>query len=219
MMDKLNPVHNAHDMATIEMNDGLPSRTRYAVAFQAPFLDCFASTPTTPDGNSSGARNALSLRKSTSASSIHLAAARDEIRRSCKHPPPALMPPSPVLRPAATRPPTASLHTSPTCEYKIYVVELKDIRWDLDYRMRERLLYREAAKSGQRRLNFLIAKIAKDNDPHLWGLTRNAMNIATSAKGQLEMLEHKILKIRARERLAIAAVRNIHSHALSILTR
>lgn len=208
MMDELNPVHNAHDMATIEMNDGRPPRTRYAVAFQAPFLDCLASTPTTPDGYSSGARNALSLRRSTSASSIHLAAARDEICRSCKHHPPAL-PPSPGLRPAATRPPTASRHTSPTCEYKIHVVELKNIRCDLDNRMRERLLYREAAKSGQRRLNFLLAKVAKDNDQRLWGLTQHVMNIATSSKGQLEMLEHKILKIRARERVAIAAVKNI----------
>lgn len=215
MMDELNSVHNALDMAIIEMNDGLPPRTRYAVAFQAPFLDCLASLPTTPDGYSSGARNALSLRRSTSASSIHLAAARDKIRRSCKHPPPAPLPPLPVLRPAATRPPTVSGYTWPTCEYQIHVVELKNIRCDLDYCMSKRLLYREAAKSGQRRLNFLLAKIAKDNDQRLWGLTRQAMNIATSSKSKLEMLEHKILSIKARERVVIAAVRDIRMFFLS----
>lgn len=215
MMDELNSVHNALGMAIIEMNDGLPPRTRYAVAFQASFLDCLASPPTTPDDYSSGARNSLSLRRSTSASSIHLAAARVEIRRSCKHPPPAPLPPSPVLRPAATRPPTVSGHTWPTCEYKIHVVELKKIRCDLDYCMSKRLLYREAAKSGQCRLNFLLVKIVKDNDQHLWGLTRHAMNIATSSKSKLETLEHEILRIKARERVAIAAVRNIRMLFLS----
>lgn len=217
-MDELNSVNNAPDMAIIGMNDGLPPRARYAVAFQAPSLDRLASTPTTPAGYSFGAGNALSLRRSTSASSIHLAAARAEIRRSCKPPPPAPLPSSPVLRPAATRPPTDSGHTWPTCEYKIQVAELKNIRCDLDNHMSQRSLYREAAKSGHRRLNFLLAKIANDNDPRLWGLTQHAMDIATSSKSQLETLEHKILRIKARERGAKAAVRNIRM-ALSILKK
>lgn len=217
-MDELNSVHNAPNMAIIEMNDGLPPRARYAVAFQAPSLNRSASTPTTPADYSSGAGNALRLRRSTSASSIHLAIARAEISRSCKHPPPAPLPLSSVLRPAATRPPTVYGHTGPTCEYKRIVAGLKKIRCDLDNQMSKRLLYREAAKSDLRRLNFLLAKIANDNDPRLWGLTRHAMDVATSSKSQLQTLEHKILRIKARERAAIAAVRNIRM-ALSILKK
>lgn len=209
MMDKLNSVNNALDVAIIEMVDGLPPRTRYSVAFQVPFLGCLASTPSTPDGYSSGARNALTLRRSTFASSIHLAAARDEICRSCTHPPPAPLPPSPVLRPVATRPPTVSCDTWPTCEYKIHVVELENIRCDLNHYMRLRQLYRKAAKSGQHRLNFLLVKSAKDDDQYLWGPMRHAINIAKTSKGQLEMVEHEILKVKAWERLAIAAVSNI----------
>ena len=217
MMGEPNSVHNAPDMAIIRMNDGLPPRLqRHSVAFQAPSLRRLASTPTTPAGYSFGIGPALSLRRSTSASSIHLAVARAEIRRSCKHPPPAPLPSSPVFRPAATRHPTVSGHAWPTCEYNKHVAELENIRCVLDNHMRERPLYREAAKSGYRRLNFLLAKIAKDNDPHLLGLTRQAMDIATSSKSQLETLQHKILEIKARERGAIAAVRDI-CIALSIL--
>lgn len=208
-MDKLNSINNALDDAIIEMIDGLPPRMRYSVAFQVPFLDCLASTSSTPDSYSSGAKNALSLRRPASASGIHLAAARDEICRSCTHPPPAPLPPSPVLRPVATRPPTVSCNTWPTCEYKIHVVELRNIRCDLNHCMSLRQLYREAAKSGQRRLNFLLAKLAKDNNPRLWGPTQQAMNMATSSKSQLEMVEHEILRVKARERGAIAAVRHI----------
>lgn len=220
-MDELNSVHNAPDMAIIRMNDGLPPRVeQYSVAFRAPSLDRLASTPTTSAGYSSGAVNALSLRRSTSTSSIHLAVARAEILRSCKQPPPAPLPPCHLRQffgPEATRHPTASGHTWPTYEYKIHVAELENIRRDLDNLMSKRPLYRETAKSGYRRLKFLLVKIANDDDPRLWGLTRHAMNIATSSKSQLETLEHKILRIKARERGAIAAV-NI-CRALSILKK
>lgn len=207
-MDNLNSVNNALNIAIIEIIEGLPSRTRYSVAFQAPFQDFSASAPMTLDSYSFCARNALSLRGYTSVLSIHLAAARDEICRSCTHPPPATLLPSPVLRPVATRPPTVSCDTWLTFEYKIHVARLGNIRCDLDYYMRRRHLYREAAKSGRRRLNFLLAKIAKDNDQRLWGPTRHAMNIATLSKGQLETVEDGILRVKARERGAIAAVRN-----------
>lgn len=72
-----------------------------------------------------------------------------------------------------------------------------------------RQLHRKAAKSGQHRLNFFLFKTAENDDKRLWGQTWNAISIAKKSQGQLEMHELEILRLKARERVAIAAVRTL----------
>lgn len=207
-MDKLNLINHALDRAILEMVDNIPPRSRYSVPPPIPFLDFFASTPSTTDGYLSSARNALSLRRPASASNIYLAAARDEICRSCNPHPPAPLPPSQNLRPVATRPPCVSRDTWPPCEYKIHVTELQQIRYCLDNCMRMRRVKRKAAKSAQRRLNFLLLKTAGNNDKRLWAARKQTINISNNSQRELEIHELEILRLKARERLVIAAVSN-----------
>lgn len=207
-MDKLNSINHALDRAISEMIDKIPSRSRYSVPPPIPFLYFFASTPSTTDGHLSGARNALSLRRPASASNIYLAAARDEICRSCNPHPPAPLPPSQIVRPVATRPPDVSRDTWPPCEYKIHVTDLQQIRYCLDNFMLMRRVKRKAAKSAQRRLNFLLVKTAGNNDKCLWALRRQTINISNNSQRELEINELEILRLKARERLVITAVRN-----------
>lgn len=76
-----------------------------------------------------------------------------------------------------------------------------------------RQVHRKDAKSGQRRLNFLLCKTAEKDDKRLWGPTWKEMGFVKKSQGQLEMCELEILRLKAREREAIAAV------SLSILKR
>lgn len=78
-----------------------------------------------------------------------------------------------------------------------------------------RQLHRKAAKSGQNRLNFFLFKTAENDDKRLWGQTWDAISIAKKSQGQLEMHELEILRLKARERVAIAAVRTLCMLSLS----
>lgn len=197
-----------HDLAKTEMVKNFSPLNRYSAALPVPSLNILASTTSTIHGYSASARDILSLRTPALASSIHLAAARDEICRSLKTPPPAPLPSSPVPRPVATRPSCVFRDTSPSCEYKILVVELEQIRCCLDHCMLMRQVHRKAAKSGQNRRRLLLFKPVENDDKRLWGEIWDAISIAKKSQGQLEMHELEFLRLKARERVAIAAVSN-----------